>query len=159
MRASKVHPTRSICCFIAVFVLGVGGALGVERWVEGTAKVIDGDSLWVGRHEVRLHGLDAPEWDAHCHMGARREATGLASTQFVQRLVRRKGEVRCLAVEYDRYGRLVAQCFFVRGGEDLAELIVEAGHGRAYRRYSRRYVAAEERARRALKGVHRCKGS
>ena len=34
--------------------------------VQGAARAIDGDSLFVGRHEVRLQGIDAPEGKQTC---------------------------------------------------------------------------------------------
>ena len=31
--------------------------------VTGKARVVDGDTIWIGDTKIRLHGIDAPEMD------------------------------------------------------------------------------------------------
>ena len=31
------------------------------RQVTGPARVVDGDTIWIGQTKIRLHGIDAPE--------------------------------------------------------------------------------------------------
>jgi len=118
---------------------------------EGTAEVIDGDSLRVGGVEVRLHGVDAPEWDQTCWNAegapwpcGRRVAQAL--TGFV-----REHDVACLAIDTDPYGRTVAKCWV--GTVDLGALLVRAGGAVAYERFSVDYVDVEAVARARLRGV------
>ncbi|MCY3827718.1 MAG: thermonuclease family protein [Rhodospirillaceae bacterium] len=59
--------------------------------------------------------------------------------------------VRCIKKESDRYGRLLAQCF--SDNTDLGAEQVRQGWAVAYRKYTRTYVAIEERAREARKGM------
>ncbi|MYG51660.1 MAG: thermonuclease family protein [Rhodospirillaceae bacterium] len=62
-----------------------------------------------------------------------------------------KSPVRCIKKESDRYGRLLAQCF--SDNTDLGAEQVRQGWAVAYRKYTRTYVAIEERAREARKGM------
>jgi endonuclease YncB( thermonuclease family) len=34
----------------------------------GPAVIVDGDTLWVGGQEVRIHGIDAPETSQKCQL-------------------------------------------------------------------------------------------
>lgn len=117
----------------------------------GQAVVIDGDSLIVGGVEVRLHGVDAPEWDQTCWNAAdvaypcgRRVAQALA-----ERI--RGEEVACLTIDTDPYGRTVAKCFV--GAADLGSMLVRAGGAVAYVRYSVDYVDREEVAKARVRGI------
>jgi hypothetical protein len=65
-------------------------------------------------------------------------------------LIQRK-PITCSWSAHDQYGRGLATCH--RTGQDLNALMVESGMALAYRRYSERYVAAEERARAARRGL------
>ncbi|MCB1484044.1 MAG: thermonuclease family protein, partial [Hyphomicrobiaceae bacterium] len=71
---------RSIARLIATVILAIVAALlgrnhlgnnpkstdPVPADVRGAARVIDGDSLYVGQNEVRLKGIDAPEGRQTC---------------------------------------------------------------------------------------------
>lgn len=56
-----------------------------------------------------------------------------------------------MAVERDRYGRIVARCSVQ--GVDVGRSLVEAGWATAYRKYSLQYVDAEARAKAARRGI------
>ncbi len=34
--------------------------------VSGPARVVDGDTIWIGETKIRLHGIDAPEMKQTC---------------------------------------------------------------------------------------------
>jgi endonuclease YncB( thermonuclease family) len=36
--------------------------------VTGPAVIVDGDTLWVGSQETRIHGIDAPETSQSCRL-------------------------------------------------------------------------------------------
>jgi endonuclease YncB( thermonuclease family) len=119
----------------------------------GAARVIDGDTMVVADQLVRLHGIDAPElgqtfrWrDVEVECGTMALAALEALTAGIP--------VRCVGVERDRYGRLVARCYSP-SGVDLGRQMVWAGWALAYRYYSLRYVDAEDAARRARRGLWR----
>lgn len=119
----------------------------------GAAQVKDGDSLVVNGQEVRLHGVDAPEWKQPCTLPAGgewhpgQEATAWLRSVLADRTVACKPEVR------DSYGRVVATCYV--DGKNLNEWLVREGWAQAYRRYSDRYVPAEDEARKAKRGLWR----
>jgi endonuclease YncB( thermonuclease family) len=59
--------------------------------------------------------------------------------------------VTCEGRDNDRYGRLIATCH--ADGQDLNAALVLAGAAFAYRRYSTAYVAEEQAARVAGRGI------
>lgn len=59
--------------------------------------------------------------------------------------------VECRERDVDRYGRTVADCS-VRG-QDIELWLVRSGHAMAYRQYSTAYIAAEQEARNAKRGI------
>ena len=94
-------------------------------------KVIDGDSLQVrGVGEVRLIGVDAPEWDA---------PFGKEASAFTRRLV--EGEQ--VRLEYDqqrtdKYGRTLAYVH-LPNGVFVNEILIQHGYGRLIKRFPFRY--------------------
>jgi endonuclease YncB( thermonuclease family) len=117
----------------------------------GRAGVIDGDSLDLGGTQIRLFGIDAPEGRQTCRDAeGRNYRCGRSATKALRRLVGRS-VVRCEKRDVDGYGRTVAVCF--KDGIDLNGWMAENGWAIAYRRYSRDYVAAEERARARRLGI------
>ena len=117
-------------------------------------KVGDGDSLRSGNLRIRLFGIDAPElkqqcadqngvlWD--CGVAAQRQLNGLIDTNK---------ELQCSLRDVDRYGRLIMQCF--NGATDIGAAMVRSGHALAYGHFSDLYIAEEEQAKTALKGIWR----
>lgn len=119
--------------------------------VQGPARVIDGDTLAIGARTIRLFGIDAPEAGQFCKTGAGESwPCGKAATARLAALVAR-GALRCAGEDEDRYGRLLAVCHG-QGREVNATLVAE-GLAEAYRKYSLDYVAEEEAAKRARRGL------
>ncbi len=133
------------------FILFFGALVALVYWLtpsipptpdaQGRARVVDGDTLWIGDAKIRLFGIDAPE--AADPLGP------MATTWLRQRVA---GQVvSCSQVDRDRYGRMVAVCKI--GHQDISQEITRIGLARAYRRYSLDYVDEEESARAAGLGV------
>jgi endonuclease YncB( thermonuclease family) len=105
--------------------------------ITGRAKVIDGDTLWVGRIKIRLCGIDAPE---------RNKPGGSEATQFLKTITRGR-DVRCVIVgsgtpcdgrsRRTNHDRIVAQCFVA--DTDLAASLVRSGNARDWKRFSGGY--------------------
>lgn len=120
--------------------------------IAGSARVVDGDTLEIGGTRVRLHGIDAPESKQRCRAGGR---TWPCGREAARALARRIGghTVTCETRDRDRYGRTIAVCR--TGGSDMNGWMAAEGWALAYRSYSRDYVAEENRARAAKRGVWR----
>jgi endonuclease YncB( thermonuclease family) len=137
-----------VVCLLAVLLIApVAAAPGQLH--EGVARVVDGDTLDLGRGagavRIRLHGIDAPEAGQTCR-DARDRAydCGAVATRRLERLAQGERLV-CEERDRDRYDRIVAICRL--GRMDLNHVLVREGLAFAYRRYSEDYVAAERAAR------------
>lgn len=109
--------------------------------ITGRARVVDGDTFWLGQTKIRVFGIDAPE--AATPMGP-------VATKWLRDRIEGQ-EVACIEKDVDRYGRIVATC--THNGEDIAAQITQAGLAEAYRRYSLDYADEEQSARRAEIGI------
>lgn len=116
--------------------------------VRGAARAIDGDSLYVGRDEVRMKGIDAPEGRQTCTRDGREWACGDAARDELRRLIG-KNVVECRADERDKHGRLLATCS--AAGRNLNAAMVASGMAVSYGSY-RREEAEAKAARRGLWG-------
>lgn len=121
--------------------------------LEGTGRVVDGDTLDVGGVRVRLHGIDAFERSQMCDGPRGPWACGAAATRALKDRAEGRKLV-CRVLDTDRYGRKVSRC--ERDGVDVARALVADGLALAYRRYSRDYIdeelAAEARGAGAWNG-------
>lgn len=134
--------------YLLALVLLASGAF--PQSIHGTALPGDGDSLRIGENRIRLHGIDAPERDQSCMRDGRAWACGEEAADRLGLLVR-GGSVRCHAVGTDQHDRTLARCY--RGGVEINRVMVESGYAVAYRKYSAEYVAAEEQAKAAKRGI------
>lgn len=118
--------------------------------VQGTARVIDGDTINIGGQSIRLHGIDAPESGQHCNARSGRLYTcGVASQEYLRSLVGRS--VVCTGTTVDAYDRLIGICH--SKGVELNRQMVLAGHAVAYKKYSNDYVTDEIQASREQRGL------
>ena len=117
-------------------------------------KVSDGDSLRSGNLRIRLFGIDAPELKQQCaDQNGVLWGCGVAAQRQLNRLIATNKDLQCSLRDVDRYGRLIMQCF--NGATDIGAAMVGSGHALAYRHFSDLYVAEEEQAKTALKGIWR----
>ncbi len=90
--------------------------------------VIDGDSIAVkldsGPIEVRLHGVDAPEW---------KQPFGREAKAKLKRTLRQGQAVELMPVDQDRYDRMVAVVYLA--GTNINEALIADGFAWAYRNY------------------------
>ena len=85
----------------------------------GPVNVGDGDDLWIGDQDIRLHGIDAFEANQTC---TRRDgqawACGEAAGLKLKELVEGRGEVCCRRMQRSKTrGRVVMRCML--GEKDL----------------------------------------
>ena len=118
----------------------------------GPARVIDGDTIDVAGARIRLWGIDAPESRQTCQRGGVDYACGREATAHL-RVLLANAVVTCEARVRDRYGRTVALCR--AESIDIGAAMVRDGWALAFVRYSADYVAREQEARLAGRGMWR----
>jgi endonuclease YncB( thermonuclease family) len=119
----------------------------------GMVDVIDGDSFRRGQDEIRLNGIDAPEYHQTCRdERGRNWECGKEAARALRSLVSHR-TVDCTGLDADRYGRLVSRCKV--GDLVLNAEMVRLGWAVAYTRHSMLYVGEEEEARRERRGIWR----
>ena len=116
--------------------------------------VVDGDGLQVTRLElgagqqlmVRLHGIDAPEWD---------QPLGGVATRYLRRLAEGQRFILEVVNIRDRYGRVVAAVYRSERDRSLNHLMVTAGMAYRWTKYGELegLAEAEAIARAARRGV------
>ena len=115
----------------------------------GKAYVTDGDGIRVSGQEVRLAGLDAPEFD---QVAEHRDGYWFGHGKRVKSaLIREVGgsRVDVTVEDYDKFGRAVG--IVTCNGMDVGEWLVREGH--AIAAYSDRYRHVEQEARQAKRGM------
>lgn len=130
----------------ALLLLLTGPALAASPEV----RVLDGDTIKIGKVNYRLHGIDAPEKVQRCQRDNLDWLCGQEAAAHLRRLIGDR-PVTCTEKDRDRYGRVVAVC--QAGGEDLNRAMVRAGLAWAYLAYSRDYESAEWEAQLLGSGV------
>lgn len=114
--------------------------------------VVDGDSIFIGEREIRLSGIDAPEYHQLCYdADGKTYLCGQKSREALIALI--NDTLDCREVARDRYHRSVSICTV--DGADINRQMVELGWAVAYDRYTKDYVAAEKQARKARRGIWR----
>ncbi len=131
-----VAVTAGLTILCSLWLLpGLKAAAADERFPAEAVEIIDGDSFWViaaGRRiEIRLWGVDCPEWTQPYS----REAQDLTS----QLLSGKKIVVQ--AQDTDVYGRTVAQVFV--GQLNVNEELVRQGAAWVFTRYCRQPICEQ----------------
>lgn len=155
MARLRQYDKQRLARLIATLIVAVIGALfghkqlspskksdPVAPEVRGAGRAVDGDSLFVGRDEVRLKGIDAPEGRQTCTRDGRSWDCGTAARDELRRLIG-KDVVVCRSVERDKHGRVLGYCS--AGGRDLNAGMVAAGMAMAYGGYLREQGEAKAR--------------
>jgi len=119
--------------------------------IRGVARVVDGDTLVIAETRIRLRAVDAPERSQSCTdaRGQLRLAGEDARLALTAKIAGQ--ELVCVAHGHDAHGRMVAAC--AMGAEDLGAWLVRFGYAFAYRSFGREYIAAEDEARAARRGL------
>ena len=158
------RPPFLIALIIIAIVAAIGS--GVHEWrsrpiakppartgeaFTGRPRVVDGDSLELAGHRVRLFGIDAPEGRQDCRDARGRVyACGRDARDALAQAIGGQS-VSCTPVG-ESYNRDVAVC--TANGRDLSEAMVRSGHALELRQHSRgRYSDAEREARNARRGL------
>jgi len=112
--------------------------------------VVDGDTVILSGRRIRLFGIDAPEKAQTCEKDSGSWPCGQVAQQALIGFIS-GSPVQCDREGIDRYGRDVSRCGI--GTFDLSQAMVRAGLAVPYRHYSEQYVADEETAQKAKRGM------
>lgn len=114
-----------------------------EVSLQGQYSVIDGDSLKVSGREIRLLGIDAPEYRQNCvSQKGQSYPCGKNSRTHLARLAK-SGRLDCRGWEEDKYQRLLAICS--AGGVELNAAMVRDGWAISYGNYEREEKIAQDK--------------
>jgi len=144
----RFMPVRHACIVLSLLATTPAAAIDLG----GRVSIVDGDTLDVHGERIRLWGVDAPESTQLCRGRDRRPyRCGALAANTLDAFTRGK-TVRCMAVDGDRYGRIVARC--AAGGTDLGQFMVSRGLAVEEPQYSRGAYARDQlAARRASRGL------
>ena len=141
---------------LGTLILAIALLASAPAWAQditGPARVVDGDSLEVAGQRIRIHGIDAPEFNQTCWDENGEFPCGRNMAQMMLVAVG-MGPVTCRRRDRDRFGRIVAVCFDDQGN-DIGRSMVKFGFAVAYRQFSLDYVPEEEEARAGRRGLWR----
>jgi endonuclease YncB( thermonuclease family) len=147
-----LRPAFLAAAALAAMLLGsLIASPSIARDYRGKAHVVDGDTIEIGSVRIRFWGIDAPESRQLCKdASGKAYACGKRSTAYLKTLIGNR-IVSCKdrgpAANNRRRG------FCMAGGVDLQEAMVAAGHARAFRLHSERYVPHHREARAAKAGI------
>jgi endonuclease YncB( thermonuclease family) len=86
-------------------------------------RVVDGDTIALGRERIRILGIDTPETENRARCNAERRLAALATMTLKEMI-----EGKYLTIQRngkDRFGRTLAYVR-IRGGADVGELLIRA---------------------------------
>ena len=113
-------------------------------------SVTDGDTIRIGDERIRFSGIDAPEIKQTCiHQKLEFNCGEFSKNLLIEKIADQ--EVNCIRETKDQYGRTLAECFV--GKESLSSYLVREGYAFAYRKYSNKFIADEEYAKRNSNGM------
>lgn len=111
----------------------------------GSQKLVlhDGDSFALGGGEIRLWGIDAPEFFQTCRdQNGQNYSCGREAKDFLQDLIAARA-VRCEKMpRREGEARTVARCF--AGEDDLGRMMVRGGWAVEYKYFSKGFYTADE---------------
>ena len=136
--------------FFTLLFFNVVNAYAKNITIYGKAKVVDGDTIHVDQHKIRLYGIDAPEKNQKCTYNNKDWECGIYSTNALIKLIN-NNEVKCQSNDIDRYKRFIAICFVEKN--EINKLMVKKGWALAYRYYSRDYIDEEFIAKKNKLGI------
>lgn len=130
---------------LVVYLAGPADPPAADAPLVGRARIVDGDTLALGRTRIRLADIDAPERGQTCGEPASLWPCGALAEARLGELA--TAAVSCQEEDRDRWGRIVAVC--VIGDTDLGAALVRDGLAVT----SGRYGALQAEARTAGRGI------
>lgn len=137
---------------IVLVVVAAGGlATAQAQQIKGRPQVTSGDTLFIGREEVRLSGIDAPETDQYCENEFGRPfQCGIQAMDALRDMVGRNAVV-CVGEGTDEDGRMIGTCY--AGDMNLNTRMVRTGWAVALPEERPDYTPLEQMAKREKAGI------
>jgi endonuclease YncB( thermonuclease family) len=118
-------------------------------------KIVDGDTIYIGKKKYRFSGIDAPEIKQTCEKDGVIFLCGVKAKKILQNKISNY-KVTCIEEqEKDYYKRILAECFV--NGESLSTHMVRSGYAFAFRKYSKKFIKDEEFAKTNKLGLWKSK--
>ncbi|MGR3623832.1 thermonuclease family protein [Pseudophaeobacter sp.] len=137
--------------WIGLALLAAPGLAAPPPYLTGRASVIDADTLEISGQRIRLAEVDVPESSQTClDVNGNKWRCGQQAALALADLIAWH-PVTCSISGQDRYDRQIGTCS--AAGTEINQWLVRQGWAMAYRRYSRSYVADEQAAERAGRGI------
>ncbi len=143
--------------FSLIIIFFVGIAKSEE--ISGKVLVVDGDTIKINKKKIRLFGIDAPEMNQICKRNyltisfftfSKNYNCGLIAKQKLKDLVKNK-LIKCVIRGTDIYKRKIGICY--RDKVDINSWMVRNGYAVSYKKYSKKYVLFEEKAKKNNLGL------
>ena len=144
---------RPLILFAMMLALAAVGetANAQAQQIKGRPQVTSGDTLSIGRDDVRLSGIDAPELDQYCENEfGRPYQCGIQAMDALRELVGRN-DVVCVRESADADGRMIGTCY--AGDMNLNTRMVRTGWAVALPEERPDYAPLEKMAKREKAGI------
>lgn len=120
-KLSKIYTPYNIFTVILLLIIYVAQSYSqnltpseqktISSSKQNPLKIIDGDSLEIGKARIRLQGIDAPEYIQTCkNENNKSYHCGIDSTNFLKHLTNDK-TIICTIHDTDKYKRYLCTCY------------------------------------------------
>lgn len=118
--------------------------------ITGVPSIVDGDSIEIHGHRLRLFGIDAVESDQLCRRVNIAWRCGKDAAFALANKIN-NSPITCIGTKKDQYDRFLVTCY--KNQENLNYWMVSEGWALAYKKYSKKYSDAENEARKNHRGL------
>ena len=160
MYLNKVNLFLAISICLIFFFLTYKDVKSEElKIISGIAKVTDGDTIRIDQKKIRFFGIDAPEQKQKCKkiwlslsfLTLNKDyPCGEISTNKLKNKINNQFVI-CKWTNKDRYKRFIAECF--KDKTNINSWMVRNGYAVAYTKYSKKYIAQENIAKKERSGL------
>tara|TARA_B100001142_G_scaffold197292_1_gene196145 strand:- start:503 stop:1030 length:528 start_codon:yes stop_codon:yes gene_type:complete len=160
MYLNKIKLFLAISICLIFFFLTYNDVRSKEiKIISGIAKVTDGDTIKIKKNKIRLFGIDAPESKQQCQKPwlsifflslDKDYPCGEISTKRLKSKIDNE-YITCKSINKDRYKRFIAECYIKK--TNINRWMVLNGYAVAYRKYSKKFVAQENIAKKEKLGL------
>ena len=142
--------------FIKYLTVLVMAVLAANR-IDSRQRVVDGDTLVVGRERIRLKGVDAPEMKQTCVCQGKTTACGVEAKKALEGFIGNNA-VSCVPSGRDVYGRLLAECFVTIDNKKISLNLqmIRSGLAVTFSKDDETLLLEESEALRQKKGFWNC---